>query len=248
MKISMIPAAISFVCLTAVGLSAQTRNISIPITDSSPAECPLRIVGNVSLEEEAFADKMIIRDAGLDAAVINASSKAIIAYEFTMDVSPERGEGSHEQYKDDRFFGSELQPGSQYLLQENHGRTQVVPPSKLTSVFQPARAQARVLFVEFVDGSRFGTSKWAAGLSTERMRAISRLNAFVKTYENGGNAPLAEALINSSRTQDPDEPFGTAASVLAYRIKGILDSSGSTAAVAEIHRVLENASQRKSIM
>src|SRR5258706_12731409 len=245
MKILKILATIIFICLIAVGLFAQTLNSTIQIADNSPAESPLRVVGKVSLDEQTFADKLVVRDA-LDAIVINASSKAIIAYEVVLDVFPELGGGSHEQYTDDRFFGNEIQPGSQDLLQHTRGRSEVVPLSEVTRVLRPARAQARVVFVEFADGSKFGTSKWAAGLSTERMRTISRLNAFVKAYEDGGNAPPADALANSS--QGSDEPFGTDASLIANRIKGILDSSGSAAAVAEMHRFLDNATQRKSIM
>jgi hypothetical protein len=247
MKSSLIPAAILSVCLMAMGLSAQTRNTTIQITDGSLAESPLRVIGNVSLDEQTFADKLVVRDA-LDAVLTNVSSKTIIAYEVVLDVFPGQGGGSHEQYTDDRFFGNEIQPGSQYLLQQTHGRSQVIPLSDVTRVLRPAQAQARVVFVEFADGSKFGASKWAAGLSTERMHAVTRLNGFLKAYENGGDTPLADALANSLGAQSSDDTFGTDASLVANHVKSILDSKGSGAAVAEIHRFLDNANQRKSIM
>jgi len=48
--------------------------------------------------------------------------------------------------------------------------------------------------------------------------------------------------------QSSDDTFGTDASLVANHVKSILDSKGSGAAVAEIHKLLDNANQRKSIM
>jgi hypothetical protein len=244
MKVSSMLGLILCMGLTGLGISAQTRSASVQVGDGSPAGSPLLVTGKVLFEEQLSADRVVGRYT-VDAVFTNVSPKPILCYQVAFDLSPENGGGTHSIYNDDRFFGEEIQPGSQYELQEKP-RPWEITPSNPKLLPGTARAQARVVFVEFSDGSRFGSSTWGDHLTTERGNATATLNSLLKAYEGGGSGPLAQNLQDAIK--NPTEPYGSITSVVVNHIETVLDTKGSGAAVAEIQRYLNNANLRKQAM
>jgi hypothetical protein len=249
MKVPSILTGILSMFLLSVSFSGQTRSVSALISDESPADSPLRVTGQVlfeeNLSEESNSPSQAVGRSTIDAGLTNVSSKAILCYQIAFDLSPANGGGKHSIYNDDRFFGEELQPGSFYRLQEKPGGWEI-SPSNPKLLLGTARVRAKVVFVEFSDGSRFGSSPWGDHLSADRGNAIATLNSLLKSYEGGGNVQLAQEL---QRTiANPTESRTSITSAVVYHIKSIFDMQGSGATATEIQRYLNNANKRKQAM
>jgi len=217
----------------------------VEITDISSSDSPLKISGHVSFEE-VVTDIEAKARYSLDATLTNVSSKPIMSYHIAMSVSPSIGPGVNAQYTDDRFFRDEMiaQPGGAALLQETASTWRAVPIANAAPESKVAVVKAKVVFVQFADGSRFGDEKWGAKIRNERVGAISDLNAATSAYASGisVNEGLQSALNNSKAN------FTSINSVILSHVKDILDSKGATAALAEMQKLLKTADQRKSYL
>src|SRR2546426_12824712 len=104
MKTAMILAGIAALSLMAWNIStqststqsvpAETRKVSVQVTDISATDSPLKISGQVFFEEQVNIDSVAVRYI-IDAGLLNVSSKPIMCYEVSMALSPEYGPGTN---------------------------------------------------------------------------------------------------------------------------------------------------------
>jgi len=107
----------------------------------------------------------------------------------------------------------------------------------------PAKAVFRVLFVEFADGSEFGSSNWGYELPDIRKRTMERLQEAMDAFQDSGEEGLRKAL-TTARARSDNQGI-TAAAV--NEITEILEAKGSDAAVAKIQERLTAARARGAL-
>jgi hypothetical protein len=233
------------VLLAFVGRSqAQAQTTVVAIQDTSAADSPLKIAGHVSIQEDSTDISMGSRFS-MDAALTNTSSKPIMTYHILLDIKSASSIGEDAEYGDDRFFGDEMiaQPGSTVALTEDWSPWHSTPIKKNARPNRStAEVNATVVFVQFADGSRFGDDKWATRLRADRNTTIASLALTLKTYQGGTS--VSEAIKNVMRSTNPE--FTSVHSTVLYRLKGLSDSEGSGAALAELQKFLANSDKRKA--
>lgn len=223
--------------------NVQTKALSIPVTDLGTSESPITPSGNVVIVEKMLPDS-VQTQWNMMLQLTNMSGKAIVAYEFVVTATPEHGLGVNDTYEADSFFRpeSDFQPGAQRTATGGYPGWQVVP-EKAGSPPGKTWAKFRLVFVEFADGSKYGTSRWATCLSDARERAIKRMQQAEAAYAASGKDGLHNALATALATNT--DPL-TSCAALLY-LKNTFDSSGAETALAEINEFLARAEERKDI-
>jgi hypothetical protein len=105
----------------------------------------------------------------------------------------------------------------------------------------PPQANAKLLFVQYEDGSVWGDDKIRVELMTQRAAVIDFLNWLKTAYSTGGRDGLTEAL---SKDQKP----GTMVSSKLAGLRMIRDSQGVGAVADAINKNLATAELRKAAL
>jgi hypothetical protein len=220
---------------------AETHDLSIALTNLSTAGSPFQASGQAQVHEEISADSVKTQWA-VDASLTNVSSKPIVAFEVMLELLPDHGAGVHFDYQVDSFFtGDTIEPGSQYLLQEKPSQW-LMSPYHPGAAIQKERAELRVVFVEFADGTRYGGGRYANSLNDARSLAVFHLQALLQAYESGEAGALSKAI--NLALGVPANPSTTR--VVLTRIKSILNGQGIDAAAAKIREWLDRAGHRRA--
>jgi len=224
----------------------QTRTTIAEIKDSSAAESPVKVSGRVTFVEET-KDNLVRFQFSIDAGLLNNSSKPIMCYHIVVGMAPSMGPGLNAQYTLDRFFGDEMivAPGGTAAVQDVNPtwHSSALPIEAVPATRAPA-AQAKVVFVQFSDGSKFGDEKWGEQLRADRSGAIADLTSMQTSYQAGGS--VADSV--QGTREGTKAKFSSVNSVILDRVKDTLNSKGSSAALAEIQKCLANAEKRKTYM
>ncbi len=222
---------------------AQSLDVIFQVRDKSGPNSPIAASGRVHIQEMLSTDKVQSR-YDLDIQLTNASPKTILAYEVSVEGMPDYGAGFQHVYMTDSFFLPQLDflPGVQKSEIFSDPGWQTVPRGGAGP--RDMKVSVRVLFVEFADGSIFGSSHWAAALSANRQRSIQRMEEIEAAYEASGETGLRNALAAAQNRQD--DPQDTLA--VMSDLKGKLDSGGAEAAANEMREFMAVAQTRKDIM
>lgn len=219
----------------------RTHDLSVQIPPSTEQNSPIQVSGEVSFHEELFADKVRTQWT-LDANLLNLSGKTVLAYEVSIEAVPDHGGGVSHLAKVDHFFRSELPftPGAQERLNVATPNWQLTPRKPGAAPRQP-EATFKILFVQFADGSRFGTSAWGNDLRAIRSQTIEHLQAISEQSRSSGETGLRLGLASALQRQD-NSKF---ASLVLGHIRDTLAREGPDRATAEIEESLSAAEKRK---
>jgi len=222
---------------------AQVYNLSVPVTDSTGSNSPLAIRGDVSFHVQVSSDN-VKTERTVNVSLTNISSKPIIAYQVAIDAKPDQGAGVHFLEQVDHFFRPTLSflPGTQQFIKAP-SRILQSAPRKEGSQTVDSKAVAKVLFVEFEDGSTFGRSNWGKSLSAARKVTVDRIQEILNTVQATGPGALEAALAAEVARQD--NPAETRA--LMNHLKDTLKASGPDAAVSALNDSLNTAEERKLV-
>ena len=228
-----------FVAL-ASGLCAQTHDLSVQITDVGGSNTPIVASGQVSFHEVPSAES-VKTQWSIEVRMLNVSGKTILAYEVSIRAMPDRGGPVVHTARADYFFRSELRfvTGSEETLNVPMRNWHVTPLEESARPKVP-KASFEVIFVEFADGSKFGTSEWGSGLSAVRAQTIERLQSVSRQSQNSGEDGLRLALANEIGAGG-DSEFARA---VLNDVKTTLDDKGWRAATEQINGFLEAAKER----
>jgi len=177
---------------------------------------------------------------GLEGKLTNVSSQPIVAFDVAVDLSPGHGGGNRKTFKVDYFLRPELLfPGSEYDVQvEPHT---IVTQYRGDRSLTRAKAQLRVLFVQFADGSVYGRSSWGDELRGARQTEIAILNDFVRSYEEGQEAGLTAAIAADLASNKYSLNRLTSVYGLLEEVNDDLRHEGASNTVHEIRTYLYNA-------
>jgi hypothetical protein len=222
---------------------AQAYNLPVPVTDSTGSNSPLAIRGDVTFHVQVSSDN-VKTEWDMNISLTNISSKPIIAYQVAIDATPDQGAGVHHLKQVDHFFGPTLSfpPGTQEFIKEPSRVLQTELRKKGTQAVD-SKAVAKVLFVEFEDGSTFGRSNWGNALSGVRKVTVDRIQEILNTVQATGPGALETSLAAGVARQD--NPALTRA--LMNHLKETLRASGPDAAVSALNDSLNSAEERKLV-
>lgn len=223
---------------------AQAYHLSIPVKDSTGSNSPLAIRGDVSFEVQVSSDE-VKTEWDINVSLTNISSKPIIAYEVSIEAMPDQGPGVHFLDQVDHFFRPRFSflPGAQELIKGWPSRVSQTSPRKEGTQPTASEAVAKVLFVEFEDGSIFGRSDWGKSLSGARKVTVDRIQEILNTVQASGPDALETSL--AAEVARRDNPAVTQA--LMNHLKETLKASGPDAAVSALNDSLKTAEARELV-
>ena len=225
------------------------RTGRLAVKDSSEAGAPLRATGSATVSSK-ITPEGIESTSELTASLENVSSKPIMAFEAVVDLSPHYGGGERVTSGEDYFFSNHpLMPGSTYLIRVSPQRELVYeshrtpPPTPDSSDHRSlARAEVKITFVQFSDGTTFGACEWARGLPAQREKLIEIINGLLRAYDRDKGTGLSSAI---ERAQAKTEISSDLYSTLSH-IRQKFRDGGATAAVEQLKKYLANA-ERNSV-
>jgi hypothetical protein len=216
---------------------AGEHTYAVTLVDESPPDSPLKASGQIVFHEELFQNAVKTR-WDLDIAITNVSSKDILAYQGEINAIPELGPPVREIDQPDFFLKPQIMtPGYQQVLKLDPGPTGTVDYDSSQQQPKVAKATFTVSFVEFSDGSTYGTSKWGRVLPKARRVTVARFQELEQAYKNGGETELKNALDAALARKDNPSPTTD----LLEQLKLILDQDGSAAVTAKIEETLTAA-------
>jgi len=139
-------------------LAQSTADSTVKITDASEPNSPLSVSGDVSFHQE-FSANIEATQRHLNITITNVSNKLILAYEVSIDAKPDVGAGINHVARTDYFFNGILARGAHETISDPARFVEsTLPDHRPTG----SRAIFRVVFVEFADGLKFGSSNWGS--------------------------------------------------------------------------------------
>jgi len=241
-----------FVVFLFVGLScyAQTDDQSLAMADVSGPHSPIKVTGQVSWHQEVGVDAKVRLVCETHVELTNFSSKTIMAYEVSFDILPRYGGGKHTVFQNDGFFTENLNfvPGSQSPLdydcssiswQSDQWNRPIEPrPFEGTP-----RAESKIIFVQFSDGSTYGVSDWGKNLTKSRFIFVERINELLEAYER------EEDSLRTTIAQQITRPDNTI--YLGNVLRGFnyqLETKGLEAFITRLNKELRMAIDRASLL
>lgn len=181
----------------------------------------------------------------LKANLLNVSNKTIVAYEVLLEARSEGGARVRHTARADYFLRPKLHFGSGAKepldLDDPVWQTSSRKGGGGSVV---STATVQVSFVEFSDGSKFGTSAWGEQLSSIREHTAQQLESLVARYQALGEDGLRQALADMLRS----EHNSLYTRGILRNLQDTLQKKGSGPAFAEIKGLLDVAKQRRGIM
>jgi hypothetical protein len=233
---SSVKAVTLFLCL-ATSLFGQT----VTVFDDSPRS-PVALRGTVSFATGPI-NPLAVDDTACFLTGYNKSSKGIIASSVELTFVRPSGEPAEAQYEMDHFFGTPLVslPQADYPIASGTADCQTGHEVGVERIPQPPEAHARLLFVQYEDGSYWGDAKVGARLMTQRAETLEFLQSLKNAYTTSGLEGLSVAL---AIEQKP----GTMAWLKVSGLRKIRDASGLSAVADRIDKNLAMAEVRKAAL
>ena len=232
---------ILFAC-SSVAVCAQRQRKEVRIVDDTrDPQSPIRVGGKLFVREEIGNQKLLVSFEG-NVTAKNISQKRILALVTELDLSSSYAGVTHVDFRDDRFFSSDLLEPDQLdeLAHEDETRKfaedyRRSPPSPTDPI-----ARVLVLYVQFEDGSTFRALGAPNTLYQNRVAslwALKQLNRVLGCAGKGGfEASLREA------------PDYSDLLVVLQIISKVLQTSGVDKAVELMQTMLHQAAARQSLM
>jgi len=227
-------AVLSF-CLTRSAWPQLTY--TIPVVDKSESGSPLKISGTASFTELIVADA-VESSSSFKVDARNVGEKAIILVRAHFEKTGPHGVGTHQVIQRDHFFWGNIAPGESLVLAR--GPLAKRPSACCISPRGPAnelKAEVRVQYVQFIDGSTFGDETTAKDILGTRLAILDAL----RRLDNASNSENFLALLEQ-KIQPAD------ADIFLETFRRTRKSHGTAAARAQVHRGVTAAAAHAAAM
>ncbi len=210
---------------------------TVPIVDKSDPRSPLKISGTASFTELIVANS-VKSSSTFKVDARNVGDKAIILVLAYVDEDGPHGVGTHQVIQRDHFFWGNIAPRESLVLARGDPgrRTSACCVSPRGPANEP-KAEVRVQYVQFIDGSTFGdetTAKDILGTRSAILDALRRL-------DNASNSENFLALL-AQKIQPED------ADIFLETFRRTCKSHGTAAARAQVHRDVTAAAVHAAAM
>jgi hypothetical protein len=230
-------AAALVACSVVIPVSAQSE-ATVAVKDVSREGSPLSFSGTVAFSE-TVNDGKVTRTHGEQISAKNVSYKAILALRVsTSFIFPDGYRGEHTT-EIDRFFTPDLiVPGETVQLSWPLGQTRTTASRKGPPHIVEPVAEAKVLYVQFEDGSEFGNEAEGYEILSLRRSTWEALRGVDKVYEEEGADEFMKAL------NKPIMPHSALHSVLQSILR-TAGQSGPPEAEKVVQRMLALATEHE---
>lgn len=209
-------------------LLAQT----VTILDDSPPNSPVSITGTITFRDSLNVTCSIIGH--------NHSSKSIILSAVDLTFTKPSGEPAELKFQRDHFFKPQTisLPESDWLISSDcQTGTELDVPRKPAT----PEAHAKLVFLQYEDGSVWGNAKAGAQMMTERREVLAFLKSLKQAYSAEGPDGLARAVAK-------DQKPGTMLWSKLTALRMLRDYSGISAVAETIDQNLKTAELRNSLL
>lgn len=189
-----------FVLLAGTSLTATQSESVLPVVDVSYSGAPLKVTGTVTASDEP-SEVPRYRFAA-NVAMTNVSAKPILLMLVTLDIVSTLPMSLNHLEEEDYFFEPRLlQPQSSAILQRALGKFS--EPSRKEDLLAKVRpsAHAKVVFVQFSDGSSWGDAVAAERSLSNRQKALERLEVLDQVYRKRGKKEFLSQLLQPTLLQ-----------------------------------------------
>lgn len=217
--------------------SGDTKVTVVQVQDRSASGNPFAVSGTVEIRETPLDNKRVKGEISEDILVRNISGRAILTFVAWLDVVPAYGAPEHSVRQYERFFTSELiDPGDELIFSEPYGYS-ISPYDFEKSSPESPRAELRIVYVQFLDGSLYGNV--AHGRDIRRIRKLTwhYLKDLDKAYTKLGEADFLQEL---SEIVEPGE------NVLIENLRKMQRTRGTVAAVLHMRHMLQAAEEHQA--
>jgi hypothetical protein len=210
---------------------------TIPVVDKSESGSPLKISGTASFTELIVANS-VKSSSSFKVDARNVGDRAIILVLAHFEKTGPHGVGTHQVIQRDHFFWGNIAPGESLVLARGGPgrRTSACCVSPRGPANEP-KAEIRVQYVQFMDGSTFGdetTAKDTLGIRSAILDALWRL-------DNASNSENFLALL-AQKIQPED------ADIFLETFRRTRKSHGTAAARAQVRRGVTAAAAHAAAM
>lgn len=237
------PALLCFAFLACLSFPLTAQVKTLQVTDISAPDSPIRISGSLIVAQSIEASprctsinsqRCTATSTQYDVSLGNTSDKGIVAFIVEMGSSSEDGNFYPSRTMlSEKLFGPLLGAGGSEPLHVPGG-TGITSLGPDGQPFPPA-TEARVVFVQFADGSTFGDQKAGEHLlltRQESLESLARLDAMYtrqgeKAFDQAARQPGAGGMVDVAHFEEQDGPVAT---------------------IARVRRVLATAKQRLAAM
>jgi hypothetical protein len=227
-------AVLSF-CLTRSAWSQLTYTVRV--VDKSDSRSPLKISGTASFTELIVANS-VKSSSTFKVDARNVGDKAIILVLAHFEKTGPHGVGTHQVIQRDHFFWGNIAPGESIVLAR--GPLARRPSACCISPRGPAnepKAEIRVEYVQFIDGSTFGNQTTAKDILGTRSAILDAL----RRLDNASNSENFLALL-AQKIQPED------GDIFLETFRRTRKSHGTAAARAQVHRGVTAATDHAAAM
>jgi hypothetical protein len=197
-----IRAKVMFVVLlacTRIGIAEAQKESAIPVMEVSDAGAPVRITGHITAKDQLSEVLRYSFEGDVD--LTNVSSEPILLMVAKIDVASKLPVSLSYSEEDDYFFESKmLRPGSSAKLQPVLGTFGEPQRSRKSFVAEPS-ARARIVFVQFLNGSTWGDPVAAERLLRNRRLSLKQLEILKEDYRRQGEEEFQKTLLQPTLLQ-----------------------------------------------
>jgi len=179
--------------------SSDHQQFRYEFADTSRRRSPIRVVGHLQLEVNS-PQNIDCYSHEVEASIANESKKPIALFSVRFETEGGPVPGLDYFYQEDSFFTEDtFVPGASRIV---HLRPLRMKPPLINGVpltlsvdsSAPLKATARVEFVQFLDGSKWGDLEAESEMLQHRSDALRYLKGLERIYSGQGEEAFEEAL------------------------------------------------------
>jgi hypothetical protein len=226
---------LSVVLLSQVLLSQQ-KVIDVPFEDAGELGKPIEVTGKISVAE-TFAGNEVRSWWVENVTGKNVSTKPILLLIGILDAVGPHSDGGYELIID-RFFSERvIQPGDTFLFPGRKSERSECCMNPLDNSRDP-KAEFRIQYVQFLDGSSFGDSAAAKDVIASRNSTLRVLKELERTYSEQGE----QSFIAHLEKEVASDANGTVSLVGRTEKK-----KGTDAATSQLRKMIALAENRHEV-
>jgi len=228
---------------------AYAGTADLKVADVSTPDCPVRITGEVKLTQSHQGPNLYtVRSPMVDG--VNVSNKVIVALVSRLVTTDFYGQPDIDNTEEDYFFqAEEFAPGTTKMIvhEEREGFPTKAwgeangKPVEIGPETTEPTASAKVIFVQFADGTTWGKYAAAAAIFADRKGVYDSLLRFRSIYNQGGaaafNAAIASQRFDNRSTRS-----------MTRRMRQEVAEHGVEAAIARLDRALQAAKRYPELL
>ena len=226
---------LSVVLLSQVLLSQQ-KQIDVPLEDAGELGKPIEVTGKISVAETIAGNE--VRSSWVENVTgKNVSRKPILLLIGILDATGPHSDGGYELIIDKFFSERVIQPGDTFPFPGRKTERSECCINPLDDSRDP-KAEFRVQYVQFLDGSSFGDAAAAKNVLASRSSTLHVLQELERTYsEQGGQMFVA----------DLEKEVASDASGTVWLVGRTEKEKGIDAAISQLRKMIPLAAKRHQV-